>query len=241
MNERPAADPVSAHPTTDPATDPATDPTGGPGSFSVQLDLRGRQVLVVGAGRVAARKVDGLLGAGAAVTVVAPDADPAIARGAARGALTWHDRPYAHGEVAGYRLAIAATGDPSVDGRVHRDGERHGIWVNAADDVEHCSFTLPAVARRGPISVAVSTDGRSPAVASWLRRRFERDLDDAVLELVDIAAATRAELKAKRHSSEHPGWAEALDLDLDGLVRRGRPEMATAILRTAVGLDESAT
>ena len=149
-------------------------------SYPVHLDLRGRRVLVVGAGRIAAGKLDRLLETGAELTVVAPAAQPSIENAARHGALTWHRRMYARGEVASYRLGISATGDPAVDGQVYRDGEAIGVWVNAADDLAHCAFTLPAVARRGSISVAIGTEGRSPALASFLRRRSQAELDDGL-------------------------------------------------------------
>ena len=79
------------------------------------------------------------------------------------------ERPYRRGEVAGYRLAVAATGDPAVNRAVFEDGESAGVWVNSADDPASCSFILPAIARQGPVSVAVSTSGFSPALASWLK------------------------------------------------------------------------
>ena len=80
-------------------------------------------------------------------------------------------RPYERGEAAAYRLVVTATGDPDVDGAVYADAEEAGVWVNSADDTEHCTFMLPAVHRDGPVSVAVSTGGTSPALAGWLRGR----------------------------------------------------------------------
>ena len=202
--------------------------------YPVYLDLRGRRVLVVGAGSVAARKIDGLTHGGAAVTVVAPDAVAAISE---RDDVLWRRRPYRQGDVAGYRLAIACTGKPEVDAQVFADGEASGVWVNSADDIDHCSFILPAVARRGPLSVAVSTQGISPALASWLRDRFGGEIDDGVEELARLLAAARAELRAAAGSSEHQGWREALDDGLLDAVRAGDSAWAQRRLRAALGLD----
>ena len=121
--------------------------------YPVNLDLSGRSVLVVGAGAVAARKVQGLIAAGARVTVVAPEAVSELAEASANGAIRWQQRTYRRGEVASYRLAVAATGDPDVNGQVHWDAEAAGVWLNAADDPDRCSFTLPAVVRRGDLQV----------------------------------------------------------------------------------------
>ena len=130
-------------------------------SYPVNLLLEGRRVLVVGGGTVAASKTRGLLAAGAVVHVVARDLGPEI-RGLA---ATSEERPYERGEVAGYRLAVACTDDPAVNQAVFEDGEAAGVWVNAADDPEHCSYTLPARLDRGRLLVTVSTSGASPALA----------------------------------------------------------------------------
>ena len=206
-------------------------------AYPVYLDLRGRRVLVVGGGVVAARKIERLVPTGAAVTVVAPTAVPAIAE---RDDVRWHRRPYQQGEVAGYRLAFTCTGELEVDAQVFADGEASGVWVNSADDIDNCSFILPAVARRGPLSVSVSTQGISPALASWLRSRFGRELDDGAEELVRLLSAARAELRAATGSSEHPGWQEALDDGLLDAVRAGRGAWARRRLRAGLGLDAAA-
>ena len=100
------------------------------------------------------------------MSVVAPVAVDEIADNPR---VRWHERPYRRGEVASYRLAVTATGDPSVDGQVHWDAEAAGVWLNSADDPERCSFTLPAVSRHDDLQITVSTNGHSPAVAAWLR------------------------------------------------------------------------
>jgi siroheme synthase-like protein len=144
--------------------------------------------------------------------------------------------------VASYRLAITCTGDPAVDAQVYRDGEAAGVWVNSADDIANCSYYLPAVARAGSISVAVGTDGASPALASFLRRRAQADLDDGVEELAALLVEIRAELRQATGTSEHPAWAPTLDWgghdqgSLLDVVRLGGSEQAEAILRHALGL-----
>lgn len=198
------------------------------------LDLRGRRVLVVGAGLVAARKVERLVPTGAEVTVVAPTAVPAIAD---RQDVRWLRRPYRQGEVAGYRLAFTCTGELKVDTQVFADGEASGVWVNSADDIDNCSFILPAVARRGPLSVSVCTQGTTPALASWLRSRFQRELDNGAEELAQLLGAARAELRAATGSSEHPGWQEALNAGLLDAVRAGNSTWARQRLCAALGLD----
>ena len=209
-------------------------------SYPVHLDLRGRRVLVVGAGRTAAGKIERLLPTGADITVVAPQAVQEVVATTTAGGVRWHQRGYERGEVASYRLAITCTGHAEVDGQVFADGEATGVWVNSADDVDRCSFILPAVARRGPISVTVATAGQSPALASWLRRRFQADLDDGMEPLLEILSSTRSELRRTVGSSEHPGWHEALDLGLLERVRAGDEAGARHSLRSALGLPTDA-
>jgi siroheme synthase-like protein len=202
-----------------------------PDYYPVALDLGGRRCLVVGGGPVAARKAEGLLRAGAAVTVIAPDVVPALA---ARPGLTVERRPYRRGDVAGFRLVITATGRPEVDAAVFADGEAAGIWVNSADDRDHCSFILPSVHRDGTVTVAVSTGGVSPALASWLRRRLAAQTAGAGT-LAELLGQARDRMRAEGRSTEDTDWAALLDGPLPGLVRAGDLDGAWALLQQAVG------
>ena len=190
--------------------------------YPVNLIVAGRPVLVVGAGRVAAQKVRGLLAAGAVVTVVAPEVDPAVDELD----VTIARRPYARGEVAAYRLAVAATGDPAVNQQVYDDGEVSGTWVNSADDPERCSVTLPARVRQGRVLVTVSTGGHSPAVAAWLRDRLAGELGPEYDQLVGLLSEARAEVLDGGRSTEGLDWRGALDSGILDLIRAGRLEDA---------------
>ena len=185
---------------------------------------------------MAARKVQGLLAAGAEVTVVAPVALQEIADDHR---VRWHRRPYRRGEVASYRLVVTATGDPAVDGQVFWDAEAADVWLNSADDPEHCSFTLPAVPTLDDLQVTVSTNGRSPAVAAWLRRAIDETVGPEHATVVSLAAEVRSELRSVTGTSESPDWANALDDALVDLVRSGDLEGARQYLRSALGLTGS--
>ena len=192
--------------------------------YPVNLVLAGRRCLVVGGGRVALQKVQGLADAGAEVTVVAPEVDAAIER--IDQVVAVERRPYRRGEIAGYRLAIAATGDPEVNQQVYDDGEAAGVWVNSADDPERCSVTLPAQLRRGRLTVTVSTAGHSPAVASWLRDRLGEELGPEYDALIGLLSEVRNEVRAGGRSTEGLDWRRALDSGILDLVRAGRLEDA---------------
>ncbi len=201
--------------------------------FPVNLDLRGRRVLVVGGGPVAARKAASLLRAGANVTVVAPSAVSELAEDPD---IRWHRREYRRGEVASYRLAITATNDPKVNGQVARDGNAANVLVNSADDPANCSFILPAVITRGDLQITVSTNGRSPAFARWARQKLERDFTDVHARVLDLLSDVRDEARDLHGTSELPGWNDALDDELIDLVAQGRDDEARERVRAALGL-----
>ena len=211
------------------------DPTGSAPQenlYPVTLDVSGRHCLVVGGGAVAARKAAGLLQCGALVTLVAPTLSEETEALAPR-LHAVERRPYAPGEAAHYRLVITATGVPQVDAAVFDDADAADVWVNSADDREHCSFILPAVHRDGPVTVAVSTSGRSPALASWLRTRLAGHAAGAG-DLADLLGDARARLVATGVASDAVSWAQLLDGPLPELVAAGDLDNARAIVDAAV-------
>lgn len=202
-------------------------------SYPIQLLVKGRRTLVVGAGNVALRKIRGLLRAGAEVTVIAPRVQAEIACLP----VDIFERPYVEGEAGDYQLVITCTDDPHINRQVFRDAEAKGVWVNSADDPVNCSFILPAVARQGDLTVTVSTNGQSPAMAMWLRRKFEAEFDERYDRLMDLLVEVRAEARYVFGTSEVPGWNEALDDDVFDLVVSGKIVAARHKLHTRLGLD----
>jgi len=190
--------------------------------YPVSLLVAGRHCLVVGGGAVAARKVGGLLDAGAVVHVVARRVGPEVR---ALGA-SWEERDFAAEDLGGARLAFAATDDPAVNAAVLAAGEAAGVWVNAADDPANCSFTLPAVVRRGPVTVAVSTGGHSPALAGWLARQVADRLGPEHEVLAELLSQQREEVRAAGRSTEGLDWQSALNSDMLDLIRAGKVQQA---------------
>jgi precorrin-2 dehydrogenase/sirohydrochlorin ferrochelatase len=203
-------------------------------SYPINLVLAGKSVLVVGGGRVARRKVEGLLACGAAVTVVAPEVDAALE---ALPGVTVERRPYEPGEAGApgrWRLVLTATDDRAVNPRVYDDADAAGVWVNSADDPERCTFTLPALVRRGPLLLTASTGGHSPAVSSWVRGRLEQEFGAEYETLIDLLAEERAAIQAEGRSTEGLAWQRALDSDMLSLIRGGRISEARNRLKTCL-------
>jgi siroheme synthase-like protein len=162
------------------------------------LDLRGRDCLVVGGGRVATEKVHGLLDCEAKVTVVAPRVDDDLRRLPVRVEL----RDFGRSDVAGRFLVIAATNDRAVNIDVSNAAAEGATLCNVADDPELCSFILPAIVRRDPILVGVSTGGASPALAQRLRSDVAELIRPEHAALADRLAALRPWAKRELPSYE---------------------------------------
>ncbi len=176
---------------------------------------------------MAARKAAALVECGAIVTVIAPEI---CAEVHAISPLTLLRRAYRHGEAGQYRFVITATGVPDVDGHVARDAEQSGVWVNSADDIENCTAILPSIHRDGPVTIAVSTGGASPALASWLRRRIQVAIGTDLDEAADLLSEARQRVKAEGGSTEDIDWMTALDGSFLDLVRSGQIEEARQLL-----------
>jgi siroheme synthase-like protein len=206
--------------------------TDEPGSvvdfYPVTLDVSGRPCLVVGGGRVAARKARGLLECGARVTVIAPALGPDM-EALVPGLHALERRPYRQGDAASFRLVVTATGLPDVDGAVHADAEASGVWINSADDRAHSSFILPAVFREGTVTVSVSSGGLSPALSSWLRDRLAAQCE-SVGELAELLGEVRARLLQAGRRSDSVDWRRLLDGPLPELVRAGDLDDARALV-----------
>ncbi|HEY2563405.1 MAG TPA: bifunctional precorrin-2 dehydrogenase/sirohydrochlorin ferrochelatase [Acidimicrobiales bacterium] len=229
--------------------------------YPVALVVDGRPCLVVGGGPIATHKAEGLLGCRAHVTVVAPQiterlrvlanggasaasgesvsAKAASARSAsptagANAHLVLEERRYRAGEAADYRLVITATGDPEVDRAVAADAETAGVWVNSADDVDNCTFMLPALYRDGDVTLAVSTGGASPALAGWLRDRAAAAIGPEAGTLAVLLDEARRNVRAEGRSTEATDWSAILSGPFVDLVRSGRIDEARALLQAAI-------
>ena len=206
----------------------------GIGGYPVNLLVRGRKIVVVGGGRIAARKIEPLLDEGARVEVVAPDAGDEVQAWADEERLVLHRRAFTAADLDGAWLAFTATDDPAVNAAVHAAGEATRVWVNSADDPANCSFTLMSVIRRGDLAVTIGTGGRSPALAARLRRQLDDELGPEYGTLLDLLGEAREAIRRQGRSSEEADWQAAFDGGIVEMVRSGRIDDAKELLRTCL-------
>ena len=204
-------------------------------AYPIVIDLAGRPCVVVGGGAVAERKVRGLLEAGAVVTVVSPRLSVGLATLASAGEINHLCRRYQRGDLAGATLAFVATGDRRLTAAVAREGGRRRVWVNAADDPEHCDFFLPSVLRRGPLLVAVATGGASPALARAVREEIERLLPADYAALAQTVAQVRRELRTRGLRPDAANWSRALAIEINRVGANGSADVARARLLQSLG------
>jgi len=175
--------------------------------FPVFLDLRGRRCLVVGGGPIGERKATALFECGARVTVVAPVVTAGLAALAAARRIVHRPRPFETRDVREAALVIAATGIPATDGAVAAAARRRRLPVNVVDRPAECDFILPSVLRRGGLQIAVSTGGRSPALAREIRTALERLFPEDYAEFVERVGRARA--RARRSARTAQGRSRA--------------------------------
>lgn len=178
--------------------------------YPVVVRLEGRRVLVVGGGTVALRKVHGLVACGAVVTVVSPELVEGFVAVALLDSVTVVRRRYRSADLDGAWLVVAATNDPVVQQQVFDEGEVAGVFVNAVDDPDRCSFILPAVERRGAVIIAVSTQGRSPSLAGQLRDHIAARLPADIAVVAEAVAEQRRAVQARGESTEDILWPNPL-------------------------------
>lgn len=170
--------------------------------FPIFVKLEGRLVIVIGGGNIAEAKIPGVLGAQARIRLVAPSITPQIAERVRFGKIDWLPKEFEPADLDGAFLVIAATSAAGVNETVFREAERRGILCNAVDDIEHCHFYYGAVVQRGDLQIAISTNGKSPALAQRLRKEFEEQFGPEYEMWLQWLGAAREALRANGPSSE---------------------------------------
>lgn len=202
------------------------------------LRLGGRRAVVVGGGEVGLEKVEGLLLCDAAVTVIAPDAVPALREYAQEGSIAWERREYAGpADLEGAFLAIAATGDSEVNIAVYEHAEARAMLVNVVDVPPLCNFILPAIVRSGPLAIAISTAGASPALAKRMKREIAETFGEPYARLAVMLNDARGWAKATLPTyQDRKEFFEGIvngEPDPVQLVREGREAEVLALIEAA--------
>jgi len=202
-----------------------------PNLFPIFLKAKGRRCLVVGGGAVAEEKIRGLLGAGMIPTVVSPEVTPTIAVWARELLIRWERRNFREDDLNGTFLIIAAQSQPSANALIYRAASAANVLCNAVDDPEHCDFYYSAVVRRGPLQIAISTSGLSPALAQRLRGELEERYPPEYTGWVEELGAIRGELKKLPMDAELRRWLLHLYAD-DSAFQRFLCESSAAVTPT---------
>jgi precorrin-2 dehydrogenase/sirohydrochlorin ferrochelatase len=207
--------------------------------YPVTLNINGRLCVVVGGGRVAERKILALLKAGAQVRTVSPQLTEPLRKLAGAGRIDWQARCFQDGDLVGAMLVFAATDSRQVNELVAQAAKAGGQLVNVADAPEQCGFQVPAVLRQGDLTIAVSTNGKSPALSARIRRRLEADYGPEYAVLLDLLGRMRAqELAGDRDEAARKDmFAKILHEDILDWMRNSQWERLRSHLRAVLGPD----
>lgn len=176
--------------------------------YPLFLNLSDQRCVVIGGGPVAARKVAGLIEAGGRVTVIAPELHSDLHTRMPHPNIQWMEREATDDDVRTATLVFLATSDSEVNARLERAARAAGVWVNRADAPDGGTFQVPATFRRGDITVAISTGGKSPAFARLLREELESRVTNDDVQLLEVVAEARENVRARSGSA---GWRTAID------------------------------
>jgi precorrin-2 dehydrogenase/sirohydrochlorin ferrochelatase len=202
------------------------------------LRLTGRRCVVVGGGEVGLEKVEGLLACDAEVTLVAPEAHAELAQLALEGSIRWQQREYRSEDLDGALIAIAATGDTDVNIAVFEDAERRAMLVNVVDVPPLCNFILPAIVRTGPLAIAISTAGASPALAKRMKREISELFGEPYAALAvllnEVRGWAKATLPTYRERKEFFEGIVEGEPDPVALLREGRLGEVRELIERAI-------
>src|SRR5579859_2484648 len=206
--------------------------------YPIFLNLQDRLCIVIGGGKVAEGKVDGLLAAAARVRLVAPALTPALEQLAREQRIEHLARAYRPGDLAGAFLAISATDERAVNEQVWQEANARSLLVNVVDDTPHCNFIAPSILRQGDLAIAISTSGKAPALAVRLREQIAPLVGPEYARFLELAGSLRERLAAQRPSfaERRALWYQLVDSDVIGLLRQGDEPAARARMEEIMGV-----
>ena len=204
--------------------------------YPVFLNLKNKRVVVIGGGEVAERKVESLLGTGASITVISPEVTPRLALLAQEKHIEFRRRAYAPGDCNGAALVLSATDDPEISRVIFHDATKAGALVNTADQPGLCDFIMPAVVRRGDITIAISTGGTSPGLAARLRGAISEIIGPEYARLAELLSKARPEIRRKVPDEQERKALHyrILDSDIMNCLKRNDTASAERLLREII-------
>ena len=198
--------------------------------YPVFLNLTGRRCVIIGGGQVAEGKVSKLLDSGAKIIVISPDATQGIRDYADSGQIEYNLRKYQEGDLNGAFLVVAATNDRVVNQEIFEEAEKSGILLNAVDDMPRCSFIAPSIVEKGPITVAISTGGASPALARKLRAKLEVSPALDWADATNMLSHARQIIKDKQIALDPQRWQCCMTDELLTMIQAGHENEALDLL-----------
>jgi siroheme synthase-like protein len=209
------------------------------------LRLTGRRCVVVGGGEIGLEKVEGLLACDGKVVLIAPEAEPELQRLASEGSIEWIRRSYRTGDLEATFIAIAATNDTDVNIAVYEDAERRAMLVNVVDVPPLCNFILPAIVRTGPLAIAISTAGASPALAKRIKAQIAQEFGEPYARLAVLLNEVRGWAKGTLPTyQDRKAFFEGIvngDPDPVALLRAGDEAAVRELIAAAQRAHEPAT
>ena len=198
--------------------------------YPVFLNLTGRRCVIIGGGQIAEGKISKLLDSGATIVVISPGATPGIRKFAETGKVELDLRKYRPGDLQDAFLVIAATNDRVVNQEIFEEAETLGVLINAVDDMPRCSFIAPSIVEKGPVTIAISTGGASPALARKLRETLSGSSDLDWTQATIVLSKARQIVKDKQVAVDPQRWQCCMTPELLSLAKSGRDDEAVELL-----------
>lgn len=207
--------------------------------YPVYIQLREQPCVVIGGGKIAEGKVEGLVDVQAKVTVISPDLTPRLLELAETKQIVYWARLYQPGDLTGAFMVISATDQPEINQQVWQEATRNRQLVNVVDDTPRCNFIAPSILRKGDLTIAISTSGKAPALAVRLKERFHRELGPEYERFLELAGELREPLARNIPDFEtrRALWYELMDSDILDILARGDEATAREIISSVVGFD----
>ena len=201
--------------------------------YPICLDVKDKKCVIVGGGEVSARKIIFLLNCGANIVVVSPQINEEIAAFVQQKSIEWIEREYQSNDLKGTFFVIVATDDHELNKQISQEARDIGMLVNVADSAEDSTFILPAILSRGSLSIAVSTEGKSPALAKRIRDDLSKIFGREYIRFVDLLGSLRQIVKAtfNNQSKRSIIWNKLLNSELLELLKKGRTDMIDTVLK----------